>query len=117
MDDVNQSTAGVEPEPASEPNLELEPAAVPTDDDAPALRPKEVPARTSRRRLQVVNAAARRLATARYATDPLEIRRTVDRLARLQPRVRGVTIRRGSVAGGAPGVGLNNGAGPAGAPV
>ena len=99
MDDVNQSTAGVEPEPESEPNLELEPEAVPTDDDAPALRPKEVRARTSRRRLQVVNAAARRLATARYATDPLEIRRTVDRLARLQPRVRGVTIRRGSVAG------------------
>ena len=37
MDDVNQSTAGVEPEPESEPNLELEPEAVPTDDDAPVL--------------------------------------------------------------------------------
>lgn len=91
MRDVNDPTADELPEAAA--------PAVPSPDDPPGAWAHEVRARTSRRRLQVINAAARRLATARYDTDPLEIRRTIDRLARLQPRPPGVTVRRGSVAG------------------
>lgn len=59
----------------------------------------QVLARSSAARLRLVNAAARRLASPRNATDPLEIRRTIDRLARLQPQPRGVTARPGAVAG------------------
>ncbi|MCB1028522.1 MAG: alpha/beta hydrolase [Microthrixaceae bacterium] len=62
-------------------------------------RSTEVLARSSRARLRLVNAGARRLATPRNDTDPLEIRNTIDRLARLQPRPHGVVTRSAIVAG------------------
>ena len=77
----------------------LETSTGPADSLGASFRATEVPAWSSPRRLRAVNAAARRLASPRLATDPLEIRAVIDRLARLQPPPHGVVTRRGTVAG------------------
>lgn len=85
--------------PAAGPSNTGTAAAVGRPPATPGVRSREMTARSSARRLRVVNAAARRLATPRNDTEPLEIRRTIDRLARLQAPPRGVIVRRASVAG------------------
>ncbi len=89
MGDVNDAVVAV---PAYAATVEHRP-------ETTGVRSSEMIASSSQRRLRVVNAAARRLATPRYDTEPLEIRRTIDRLARMQPPPRGVSVRRASVAG------------------